>query len=74
MKDKKMSKNCLDCKYEPEWGKWTSGEYKRQHGRCKWNKPIPKLPAVVSVQISGITRYEDNSGVMLNCKTWEQKI
>ncbi len=66
-------KNCLTCKYEPEWGEPTGSEYPRRHGRCKKEVALPKLPAVCRVLVETITIYSDNSGMPRKCATWEQK-
>lgn len=66
-------KDCLSCLYEPEWGPPTGTEYPRRFGRCRWNKPIPKLPKVFILRNEGITRYSDDSGVAQNCQAWEPK-
>lgn len=68
-----MEKNCLTCKYEPDWGDWTAGEYSRCFGACKWDEGMPKLPAVMTVQMSHVIRYSDDSGVHRRCDTWEKK-
>ena len=69
-------KNCLDCKYEPEWGetKALSSNYPRRYGRCKWAGEIPVLPAVYSLAPARkVIRYSDDSGIETHCKAWEAK-
>lgn len=66
-------KNCLNCKYEPDWRPWTSGEYSWTSGKCKWDKPIPTLPAISIIATRPIIIYRDDSGMPRNCKTWEAK-
>ena len=72
-----MKKNCLTCKYEPDWGEWTKGYHPRQSGLCKRkefaDELISKLPRSYQVTINGITRYSDDSGVMTRCPAWEGK-
>jgi len=68
-----MMNNCLNCKYEPDWSEQTGREYPRRHGKCKWNKDIPALPAVYRISIESIERYSDDSGIPRWCKTWEPK-
>ena len=72
-----MKKNCLSCKYEPDWSEWTTGEYSRQSGACKkteWaNDLIKRLPATYQVTVKHVTRYSDDSGVMNRCPAWEPK-
>ena len=66
-------KNCLNCRWEPEWSKWTGGEYSRCGGRCQIKIDIPALPRTWHIQKDYIERYEDNSGIPSGCKTWEPK-
>jgi hypothetical protein len=66
-------KNCLTCKYEPEWGEWTSGTYSRCSGECRWDGVIPSLPAAMYVSVSRVVRYSDDSGIERKCATWEGK-
>lgn len=69
-----MLNNCLNCKYEPEWGEWRGREEKRCYGECKWIGDLPVLPSVYKInKPSLIERFSDDSGVHNNCKTWEQK-
>ena len=72
-----MKKNCLTCKYEPDWDEWTKGEYPRQSGACKrkeWAKElIDRLPETYQVTVSHVVRYKDDSGVMNRCPAWEAK-
>lgn len=67
-------KNCLTCKYEPEWSEWSGGEYSTCSGPCRWAGELPKLPSVM--QVTGPThviRYSDDSGIHRHCATWEKK-
>lgn len=66
-------KDCLNCKYEPEWSEWSSGEYSRCSGACKWDGDIPDLPEVYQVTVKHVIRYSDDSGIMRHCKTFEPK-
>lgn len=67
-------KDCLDCKYEPKWGEWSKGEYSRCSGPCKWDKPLPILPAVYQMSRPAfVIRYKDDSGIERSCKAWEPK-
>ena len=69
-----MKKNCLTCKWEPVWSGWTSGEYSRCYGRCRFPVKAQLLPATHSLIIKPITRYTDDSGVPEKCRTWEPEI
>lgn len=66
-------KNCLNCKFEPEWSEPTKTEYPRRHGRCQWDGAIPVLPRTHQIVKQPIVVYGDNSGVVTHCKTWEAK-
>ena len=67
-------KNCLNCKFEPVWSKWSLGEYSRRTGNCRFKLPKIVLPAVYRIiHAQKIVRYEDNSGTPINCPTWEPK-
>ena len=73
-----MKKNCLTCKYEPDWSEWSGGEYSRQYGSCKWNGELKdrlkeSLPETYTITIKNITRYSDDSGTMNRCPLWEAK-
>lgn len=69
-----MKKNCLTCKYEPEWGDPTKGEYARVFGTCQWPRVLPTLPSVYRVHAEGITRFlKDDSGIETRCPTWTAK-
>jgi hypothetical protein len=63
-------KSCLNCKYEPDWGEETRGEYPRRFGTCKWNEPVI-LPACYTSTYKSIERHSDDSGVCLKCATWK---
>ena len=64
---------CLTCKHEPEWGEEWGGDYPRVAGKCRKKVVLPLLPETYRVVITGITKYADGSGVMVDCKTWEPK-
>lgn len=68
-----MSKNCLTCKYEPDWGSWGGVVYKKRIGVCQCPVVIPPLPSVYTIHKKSITCYSDNSGIEISCKTWEKK-
>ena len=72
-----MEHNCLDCKFEPDWSEFGSGEYGTSHGECKYVIGEVKLPACVtnyaSIKKRSVRRYKDNSGVHSCCKVWEPK-
>ena len=65
--------NCLNCKYEPDWSKWTMGEYPRCSGKCKYPVELPVLPKVYVIIIHDVLRYKDNSGMPQYCETWKAK-
>ena len=69
-----MIKNCLTCKYEPEWGEPVSAgcRFERRFGKCKWDG-LPKMPVTHVLTKKGITRYSDDSGIPGACKVWEAK-
>lgn len=68
-------RDCLTCKYEPEWGPVTKGDYPRCSGACKWNDPMPVTPKAVRVLREPILRYvTDNSGIHTNCRAWQPKV
>ena len=66
-------KNCLTCKYEPDWLPLSSVEYPRRMGVCKWDKEMPALPKPFLFIRNSIHRYSDDSGVPENCKAWGAK-
>lgn len=68
-----MKKNCLTCKYEPDWGRPVGREFPRQSGKCKKQVELPVLPAVHEVHVKHIIRYSDNSGLPAKCPAWEPK-
>jgi hypothetical protein len=68
-----MKKNCLTCKWEPEWSKWVGVEYKRCVGDCRCPVKSQLLPAVYTLSKQGVTRYSDDSGLPTFCHTWEAK-
>lgn len=67
-----MEKTCLNCLYEPEWEKWIGKKYRRRIGNCKFKVIVPILPSIYSVRIHHIERYDD-SGIIIDCPTWEPK-
>lgn len=72
-----MEHSCLDCKFEPDWSEFGSGDYGTSHGECKYVIGEVKLPACVTNYASfkkrSVRRYKDNSGVHSCCKVWESK-
>lgn len=68
-----MSNNCLNCKYQPEWGRVEgTGIYQRQCGACKWFKKYKvRSPACCQIIPQMIWRFPDNSGIHSDCPTWE---
>jgi len=70
----KEEKNCLNCFYEPHWGKLLGVfENKRQIGKCKFKAELPILPSIYIIVIKPITKYSDDSGVITQCKAWKSK-
>ena len=69
----RIMKNCLTCKYEPDWSDWIGVDYKRRIGACKYPILIPKLPSVYVITRRKVIRYSDNSGIETMCKVWEPK-
>ena len=43
-----MKHNCLNCLYEPDWSDMSKGEFPRQTGHCKLDKPIQDLPQEIT--------------------------
>ena len=69
-----MSKTCLNCKWEPVWGEEFGGvEYPRRSGKCNKVVLLPILPETYAVREAWVIKHSDDSGVMSNCRTWEQK-
>lgn len=70
-----MDKNCLNCKYEPDWSKIIGKEYPRRTGRCKWplENELPVFPHTCQISFSLVERYKDDSGICVTCKAWEPK-
>ncbi len=66
-------RNCLNCKYEPKWGEWTKGEYRRCTGACRFVVDLSEIPAAYRIIEKHVTRYSDDSGVHGRCVTWEEK-
>ncbi len=69
-----MNKSCLDCKYQPEWGRVEgTGVYQKQYGNCKWfeNHKVIVPACADNGHRKWIQKYLDNSGVFHNCATWE---
>jgi hypothetical protein len=61
-------KTCLTCKYEPSWGKPSSDGVRQ--GNCKWPQDMPLAYYVTKRPIH---RFPDDSGIYVNCPTWEEK-
>lgn len=69
-----MAKNCLNCKFEPDWGEKQGREYAQEYGSCKFEPNIPPLPPTIIVsKAQNIVRYSDDSGIFSNCRVWEPK-
>jgi len=68
-----MDKNCLTCRWEPDWVDWVGREFRRRGGRCRIEIALPVLPATWSVLKEPILMHVDNSGMPTQCKTWEPK-
>ena len=68
-------KTCLNCEYEPEWAEWIGAgtEYKRCVGKCQFPVKLPLLPATYRIIIESITRYMNDSGVIIDCPVWQEK-
>ena len=75
--ERETMNNCLNCKYEPEWGKSVGLEFPRRAGMCRWNQSIPTklplLPASYRIDVRAIIRHSDDTGIPSDCKTWEAK-
>lgn len=71
-----MIKNCLNCKYEPIWGKIVGGgEYKRKCGECRFPFSKMKLPGCASrVYKEPVSWFiENDSCSVCWCDVWETK-
>ena len=69
-----MEKNCLNCKYEPDWNKWVgAGDALRCSGMCKFKSVFPKLPPTTTINIKPIIRYVGDYGIYGRCPVWETK-
>lgn len=68
-----LMKTCLNCKYEPKWADWIGVEYKRCVGKCRYPVKLPILPRTHRIAVESIIRYDDDSGVIENCLTWQEK-
>ena len=69
-----MKKTCLNCKWEPKWSELLDRAYfKRRYGNCRFPLEEIILPKVYTLTKQNIVRYDDDSGVMENCRTWEAK-
>ncbi len=69
-------RNCLNCKYEPEWSEWKNfPDHSRCIGSCKFVNKLDEivLPACSYIHTDVITRYHDDSGIKYNCPAWEPK-
>ena len=70
-------RNCLNCKYEPEWSEWKKieGFFSRCTGFCKFANKLSEiiLPACSHIHTDMIVRYDDDSGIKYNCPAWEPK-
>ena len=71
-------KDCLTCKYEPDWSQWK--EYfgiTCCEGYCGFESTRlakSKIPACYQLpRAIIITRFDDDSGIYLNCPAWEPK-
>ena len=63
-------RDCLDCKYEPDWGAPVGKEHRRQSGNCRWDGVV-SMPQAWQITKYAIVRYlDDDSGTMTNCATW----
>lgn len=66
-------KTCLNCEYEPKWSTWRGYKYKRCIGICQYLVKLPPLPKIYRIHIDKIVRYDDDSGVLVNCPVWQKK-
>jgi hypothetical protein len=69
-------KNCLTCKYQPDWSAWIGCEFRRCVGECKYDvigKTQFLIPECHHLQLYSITMYDDQSGLPSNCPTWESE-
>ena len=69
-----MKRNCLNCKWEPEWRSCGAGKYQRRVGFCKFPFERPhNLPQYIFIKRYPIEVYEDGSGMRNDCVGWEAK-
>ena len=66
-------RNCLTCKWEPEWNDWVGVEFRRCYGKCRCPVNAQTLPATYSLVIKSVERFSDDSGLPSRCYTWEEK-
>ena len=69
-----MKKNCLNCKWEPEWISCGAGSYKRRVGFCRFPFERPRnLPQCFVMTRPCVEVYEGGSGMIDDCVGWEAK-
>lgn len=68
-----MNKNCLTCKWEPEWSEWIGKEIRRCFGKCRYPLKSQLYPQSYTVVNRVIERCSDDSGVCGACITWDAK-
>lgn len=66
-----MEKNCLTCKYEPDWGDWISSSFSFRSGLCKWKSNGP-WPMSYSVRERRVIQHKGTSEFK-KCDAWKSK-
>lgn len=75
-KQKSEIHNCQNCKHEPYWGpEIKKSNYSIMQGYCNWDSRElrSKIPACFMISAVLITKYNDGSGLVKDCPTWEPK-
>ena len=77
--DMESKKNCLTCKFQPEWGKQVGKDYPRRAGKCRHpladaKKIARQVPGVVVLSVNSPILFTDGSidGVSFPCPTYEE--
>ena len=70
-KGKRAWKTCLNCRYEPDWED-TGNNY--DNGYCKYVVKFPAIPKTWQCQEDVVRKWNDNSGIHINCPSWKYKL
>lgn len=69
--------NCLNCRFEPKWGKVRMDKYGREvrRGQCRWwflAEQIVQIP-IFSMVVGTVEHVLSETGCGYFCPTWETK-